>query len=82
VLLNDTGRPVIESVRPSPQGATITWRSRAGKQYQLQYKGNLEAPAWNNVSQPLTAVDESMTLLDAGAAAEKHRFYRVMEIND
>ena len=66
----------IESVTHTVSGATVTWRSVAGKRYQLHQKPVLTDAGWSPVGTPVTATGLSSQQLDpAGAAAT--RFYRV-----
>jgi hypothetical protein len=66
----------IDSVIHTVAGATITWRSVAGRRYQLSYREVLTDMAWTSVGSPLTASGATTQQLDAGGVMG-NRFYRV-----
>ena len=66
----------IDTVATSPSGATVTWRSVAGKRYQLYFKPLLTAPGWTMVGSPVTASGPTALQLDP-ANVSGTRFYRV-----
>lgn len=52
-----------------------------GGQYQVDYKDNLEAPAWTPVGPAQTAPGTSLTVADdSNLFTNRHRFYRVVRL--
>lgn len=57
---------------------TILWRSVPGKNYGLEYKDSLDAPAWTPLPDQVTAIGDTASLTDPTPTAAVHRFYRVV----
>ena len=66
----------IDSVTQTMSGTTVTWRSVAGKRYQLYSRLNLSAASWQTIGAPITATSGTTQFLDASATGGI-RFYRV-----
>ena len=76
-ILNLTNQPIIESITDSGNSATITWYALAGKSYRVQYKPNLNATVWINLSGDVTATSGLASKIDPfGSATE--RYYQVI----
>jgi hypothetical protein len=73
---NALSRLEIDSVTTSMSGALVTWRSVAGKRYQLSSKPVLGAGSWTAVGTPVTANEPMAQKLDP-AGVSGARFYRV-----
>ncbi len=65
----------IDSITNSVSGATVVWRSVAGKTYQLQSRTQV-ATNWIAVGSPIIAAGSSASKLDA-TGTTSNRFYRV-----
>lgn len=65
-------------VELSEQGASVTWQSRPGHQYQLLGKSGT-GDAWQTIGAAVLATDEITSGFDAGA--DDLRFYAVQELN-
>ena len=66
----------IDQVMQTMAGTTITWRSVAGKRYQVSSRNLFGAGAWQTIGAPVTASGPSANYFDAGANSGQ-RFYRV-----
>ena len=73
---NATSLLRIDSIAQNVSGATVTWRSVAGKSYQLLYRGPIGAAGWTAVGTPVTAAGATAQKLDPNGTAT-NRFYRV-----
>jgi hypothetical protein len=61
------------------QGQIIAfWPSTPGQQFQIQYKDNLEDPAWLPAGQPITASDTQTQVAIDITSASARRFYRLV----
>lgn len=58
-------------------GPTLTWPSRPGETYRVQFKDNLGDPSWQDVSGTVTVTGNQASLTDT-APAVGQRFYRVV----
>ena len=58
------------------QGVHFTWRTQAGKRYELQSKEALAASNWTPLSQH-TAIGVQLTITDTTAIGAVRRFYRL-----
>jgi YVTN family beta-propeller protein len=61
-------------------GTTLTWSAITGLTYRLQYKNTLTDPLWLDVPGNITATNNIVSKLDAGAATNKSRFYRIIAL--
>jgi hypothetical protein len=76
-IITLTEQPIIESITESGSSATITWQALAGKNYRVQYKNDLNASTWNNLSGDVTATSGLASKVDPfGSATE--RYYQVI----
>lgn len=57
-------------------GRVITWRSVAGKRYQLEFRPSVNAGEWVALGAALTAAGEASSITDSGA--ETSGFYRLV----
>jgi hypothetical protein len=73
---NATSLLRIDSIAQNVSGATVTWRSVAGKNYQLLYRSPIGAAGWIAVGTPVIATGATAQKLDPGGVAT-NRFYRV-----
>ncbi|MDB6023892.1 MAG: hypothetical protein JWM68_115 [Verrucomicrobiales bacterium] len=58
-------------------GPIISWPAVAGRDYQVQFKDNLEDPLWQPLNGSVVVSGNTATLQDVTAAG-LHRFYRVI----
>jgi Tol biopolymer transport system component len=58
-------------------GATLTWPSRPGETYEVQFKDDLGEPSWQQVSGSVVIDGNQASLTDL-APASGQRFYRVL----
>jgi hypothetical protein len=70
-------RPVIVSVNMVGDKVTVIWSAIAGKTYRVQYKDDLEAVAWTDLSPDVTASGQAASVTDS-ISSSAQRFYRVM----
>jgi sugar lactone lactonase YvrE len=61
-------------------GATLSWNSVVGKEYQVQYRSGFGSASWVDLGGPVTAASLSTTLTDSIGDPEGQRFYRVMVV--
>jgi sugar lactone lactonase YvrE len=59
-------------------GATISWNSVVGKEYQVQYRGALGFDSWVDLGGPVTATNLSSSFADTIGNPEGQRFYRAV----
>ncbi len=76
-----THMPRFTSLLRSTSGASLTWKARAGKHYELQFKSALTNATWTPLSQH-SATGLSLTTLDASATNATARFYRLQVLPD
>jgi hypothetical protein len=75
-LLSTAPAPEIQSIRVSNGVATVTWTTVRGRDYRLQYKNDLQDPAWTELAPGVVAVGPMATGTNTVGAAAR-RFYRV-----
>lgn len=73
---NATSLLRIDSITQNASGAAVTWRSVAGKSYQLLYRSPIGAAGWTAVGTPVVAAGATAQKLDPNGVAT-NRFYRV-----
>jgi len=73
---NATSLLKIDQITQNASGATVTWRSVAGKSYQLLFRSPIGAVGWTAVGTPVTAAGATAQKLDPNGVAT-NRFYRV-----
>ena len=66
----------IDSITQNASGATVAWRSVAGRSYQLLYRSPIGAAGWSALGTAVTATGATAQKLDPNGAAT-NRFYRV-----
>jgi hypothetical protein len=70
-------RPTFLNVTLSANGnVTLNWTALPGQNYGVQYKLNLTDAAWLNISNLVTAVTNTASLVDT-PGSDAQRFYRV-----
>jgi subtilase family serine protease len=67
---------VFKAVLQTPGSFDLTWSAAAGLVYQVQYKTNLLQSNWLNLTKPLVATTNTLTVSDTGSSPR--RFYRVI----
>lgn len=68
--------------RASPAGMRVTWDSRPGFTYRVQYKTNLNQPSWTTLSGMVPGVGTNTSWTDLTAGNDAARFYRVEMLTD
>ncbi len=66
----------IDVVQHTPSGANVTFRSVAGKRYQLYSRPFAETGIWQSVGSPLTALNGTSVAVDTSGGTGS-KFYRV-----
>jgi uncharacterized repeat protein (TIGR03803 family) len=77
VAANATPAPVLQGVQREAGMVTFSWSAVAGRNYQVQFKTNLNQAVWSNLSAPLEATNATASASDL-LAAGRQRFYRVV----
>lgn len=85
--LNDTrtftvrvlSRPILRVLSLGETGLTLQWDSIPGRHYQVQFKTNLSAAAWEDMGQPVTA-GQSVSSLDVPPGPDQ-TFYRILLVD-
>jgi hypothetical protein len=76
VVVAGTSEPLKVTARVTEGGTvTLSWNARAGKDYSVQYKANLQDAEW--LSLPTPAGMDSVTDTLTG---ERQRYYRIVEL--
>jgi hypothetical protein len=70
---------VILSIQPTGNSISLAWSSTAGLTYRLQYKTDLLATNWNDVSGDVLAGSGIVSKVDTNAI-DAHRYYRVVQL--
>ncbi len=80
VIVLAAGVLVIDDVAVAPNGnVSITWVSQPGRQYRIEFKNDLQTPAWTSAGDySATGPTTTGTHTTAGSA---HRLYRVVRLN-
>lgn len=68
--------PTISAWSSSGGACSMSWTAQSNFTYQLQFTTNLVAPVWQNLGDPITATNGTVSASDAGAT-DAQRFYRV-----
>ncbi len=58
-------------------GHRILWSAAPGRQYQVQYKDDLDNPDWINLGEPVVASGTAASAIDIGPSTSR-RFYRIL----
>lgn len=66
----------VETATQTASGTTVTWRSVAGKSYQVSSRADFGAASWQPVGSPVSATNVTAHVLDA-TATNGMRYYRV-----
>ncbi len=69
--------PVFKNIAKTGGSLTLTWSALAWRNYQFQYKTNLNQANWNNLGGVITATNTIMTTLDSTGPDPK-RFYQIL----
>jgi regulation of enolase protein 1 (concanavalin A-like superfamily) len=69
--------PFIESITWSNYVATLTWSTKSGHIYRIEYKPDLNATNWNSVTPDIEAQATNATASDSSATTSR-RLYRVL----
>jgi hypothetical protein len=59
---------------------TLTWSAVPDRTYQVEFKDNLEAPAWTPIGGPVSAVDVTASATDS-LPPNTRRFYRILRLD-
>jgi uncharacterized delta-60 repeat protein len=70
-------RPEIESIVATPGNVMLSWSAVAGRNYQVQFKLDLNETAWTPLPEDVTATGPTASMTDLSAAGNR-RFYRVV----
>jgi hypothetical protein len=69
--------PAFSAIRLSGNDCLLDFTTAAGIQYDLQSTSNLAGTFWSPVSTNIPGTDGTVRLIDANAATQTRRFYRV-----
>ena len=61
-------------------GASLSWNSVVGKDYQVQYRSAFAFASWVDLGGPVTATNLSASLIDNLGDPEDQRFYRIIVV--
>jgi rhamnogalacturonyl hydrolase YesR len=75
--LTVVARPDLAGISVSGNQFTLTWPTIAGQNYQVEYKDNLDDPAWTPLGAPVAGTGYLLNIDDNNDNAP-HRFYRLM----
>jgi len=73
-------RPRIVSASMAPNGFSLIWSSVPQRRYRVRFKSNLADPAWDFLSNPITASGTVTFQNDPEAPLASRRFYRVEQL--
>jgi hypothetical protein len=68
--------PIVPAFMASDGTFNLAWTAISNITYQLQYTTNLIAPMWQNLGNPITATNGSVSASDI-PGTNAQRFYRV-----
>jgi hypothetical protein len=80
-VANHPPRPRALQILRDAQGVHLTWKTKAGLQYELLGKDDLTATNWTSLSHH-PATDAVLTITDATATNTATRFYRLRVVPD
>ena len=69
---------VLTVTAPGSASTMVVWNAVPGRSYRVQFKDNLGAPSWTQLSGIVTATGPTAAKLDASANISPRRFYRVV----
>jgi hypothetical protein len=83
--------PGAPNIPPTPQpravgltlsfnGLAITWSVEPGKQYQMQYKDNLDDPLWHPLGNAQIPPGPTLSITDTSLLTEPQRYYRLLQL--
>jgi Pro-kumamolisin, activation domain/Viral BACON domain/Carbohydrate binding domain len=72
-----TAPHVLNAVASTPTAFHCTFGVTAGATYQAQFTTDLAAPDWQNLGNPVTAGDSTLTVSDTNTANFPQKFYRL-----
>ena len=75
--LTVVAKPDLTGISASGNQYTVTWPTIAGQNYQVEYKDNLDDPAWTPLGVPVAGTGNPLNVNDNNNNAP-HRFYRLM----
>ena len=61
-------------------GATITFQTFEGRQYQVQYKNALTDAVWTDVGSPVNGSGPTASVTDSTATGAATRFYHIQSL--
>ena len=73
------GLPASPGGNPTPAQYSITFPTSVGNNYTVQYKNNLQDPAWTNLT-TVPGTGANQTVMDSTSAGQPARYYRVMNV--
>jgi hypothetical protein len=69
--------PIFQKVTLTTGLIQLTWSAPPGLTYQMQYTTDLNPIAWNNLGNPITPTNGTVTASDS-ITASRQRFYRIV----
>jgi hypothetical protein len=57
---------------------SISWTTKPGKSYKVQYKNKLSDTNWTDLTSSITATDATTAAIDGTAGAAQQRYYRIV----
>jgi hypothetical protein len=72
-------RPTIQPQSLTNGNITLTWTAVPNATYRVQFKSNLNDPAWTDLSPDITAVAQTASITNSLSAPQS--FYRVLVVN-
>ena len=78
LVIVSTSAPMFQQATVASHAITFTWSSVAGATYQVQYKNNLNQPAWSNLAAPVVAGGATVSASDG--ITNTDRFYRIVQL--
>ena len=73
------GKDFMEKIISRDGRVILAWPSQPGRTYRVQYKNDLNAPAWTDLGRDITATDSTLSTVDETSACVGQRFYRLTE---
>jgi len=70
---------VISSILRTGDDVTLSWLVETGKVYRIQFKDDLTAPTWNELSGDIAATNATASKTDTTTGNASQRFYRVLQ---
>ncbi len=76
-ILTVLAKPDLAGISASVDQYTLTWPTIPGQNYQVEYKDNLDDPAWTPMGVPVPGTGDLLNF-DDDNNNQPHRFYRLM----